>query len=125
MPAGRRLIEDPYARLFLARPLHRTLVGNRHAARLSLRVFDLRFPGFLAIVLLRNRRYEELLARCVAEGVPQVVLLGAGYDTTAWRLDFGGATLFEVDAPPTQELKRRIGDRRGRKQRPCIGVNGI
>jgi methyltransferase (TIGR00027 family) len=120
MPPERRLIEDPYAHLFLTRPLHRALVGNRHAARLSLRAFDVRFPGFMAVVLLRNRRYEDVLARCVAEGVPQVVMLGAGYDTTAWRLDFGGATLFEVDAPPTQELKRSIGGRCGLRPRGAV-----
>ena len=62
----------------------------------------------MAIVLLRNRRYEDLLARAVAEGIEQIVLLGAGYDTTSMRLDLGGATLFEVDAPPTQEFKREV-----------------
>jgi methyltransferase (TIGR00027 family) len=112
-PPDRRLIDDPYARYFVGRPLRRALVANRLMAGLTLRVFDAKFPGFMAIVLLRNRWYEELLTRCVAEGIPQVVMLGAGYDTTAWRLELGGATLFEVDAPPTQALKRDVMDRRG------------
>ncbi len=67
----------------------------------------------MAIVLLRNRWYEEVLADCLEEGITQVVNLGAGYDTTAWRLDLGGATLYEVDAPPTQQAKREIMAARG------------
>jgi methyltransferase (TIGR00027 family) len=107
-PADRRLIDDPVARVFVTRPLRRLMVRNRVTSRLTLRTFDHLYGGFMAIVLLRNRWFEELLAELVSDGVTQVVSLGAGYDTTAWRLDLGGATLFEVDAPPTQELKRSL-----------------
>lgn len=37
----------------------------------------------------------------------QVVILGAGHDTRAWRMDeLSGATVFEVDHPDTQRVKR-------------------
>ncbi len=104
----RRLIDDPVARVFVTRPLRRLMVRNRLTAGLTLTVFDRLYGGFMAVVLLRNRWFEELLAESVDDGVTQVVSLGAGYDTTAWRLDLGGATLFEVDAPPTQEAKRTL-----------------
>jgi len=103
-----RLIDDPYARHFVSKGAYRALVSTRASAKLTRAGFDRLYPGFMAIVLLRNRRYEDLLARAVAEGIEQVVLLGAGYDTTSMRLDLGGATLFEVDAPPTQEFKREV-----------------
>jgi methyltransferase (TIGR00027 family) len=106
LPPNRRLINDPYAKYFLRSRAVKLRCANAAVARLTLNVFDRRYPGFMAIVLLRNRRYEQLLARAVAERVHQVVLLGAGYDTTSLRLNLGGATLFEVDAPPTQEAKR-------------------
>jgi methyltransferase (TIGR00027 family) len=112
-PPDRRLIDDPYAKHFVTKPLRRALVANRVMAHLTLKVFDAKFPGFMAIVLLRNRWYEDLLATCVTEGIQQVVMLGAGYDTTAWRLDLGGATLFEVDAAPTQTAKRVAMESRG------------
>jgi methyltransferase (TIGR00027 family) len=112
-PPDRRLIHDPYAEQFITRPLRRAMVANRLMARLTRGVFDAKFPGFMAIVLLRNRWYEDLLATCVAEGIPQVVMLGAGYDTTAWRLDLGEAVLFEVDAAPTQTAKRAAMESRG------------
>lgn len=111
MPQERRLIDDPVARRFVSRPLRRAMIANRLTSRLTLSVFDRKFPGFMAVVLLRNRWYEDLLARCVRDGVRQVVLLGAGYDTSAWRLDLGGATLFEVDAPPTQATKQALAHR--------------
>lgn len=106
MPPERRLIDDPYARLFLRSRSMRVRCSSEVAARLTLRVFDRRYPGFMAIVLLRNRWYEEVLAQAVVEGIGQVVLLGAGYDTTSLRLELGGARLFEVDAAPTQQAKR-------------------
>ena len=43
-----------------------------------------------------------------AEPTPQVVILGAGLDTRAWRLDcLEGTRVFEVDHPATQAYKRR------------------
>lgn len=48
----------------------------------------------------------ELLA-AVKRGVRQVVILGAGLDTRAWRFDeLAGTTIYEVDHPATQQLKR-------------------
>jgi methyltransferase (TIGR00027 family) len=46
----------------------------------------------------------------------QLVILGAGHDTRAWRMgELSGATVFEVDHPDTQRDKRaRIGERASR-----------
>ena len=112
-PPGRRLIDDPHARHFLGNGTYRRLTVNRLTAALSRRGFDRLYPGYMAIVLLRNRWHEAALTRALADGVEQVVLLGAGYDTTSLRLRLGGATLFEVDAPPTQQAKREVIRRHG------------
>ncbi|GIM91786.1 class I SAM-dependent methyltransferase [Paractinoplanes toevensis] len=37
---------------------------------------------------------------------PQVVILGAGLDGRAWRLDLPGTVVFEVDHPASQQEKR-------------------
>lgn len=113
MPAHRRLIDDPFARYFLRSRAFKLRTATPALARLTLSVFDRRYPGFMAIVLLRNRRYEDVLFTALHDGITQIVLLGAGYDTTALRLDLGSATLFEVDAPPTQEAKRTAMARHG------------
>src|SRR5260370_6299818 len=112
-PLGRRLSDDPYAKYFLTTVASRLLTASRVTAALTRRGFDRRYPGYMAIVLLRNRWYEAALTRALADGVEQIVLLGAGYDTTSLRLRLGSATLFEVDAPPTQRAKREVIRRHG------------
>jgi methyltransferase (TIGR00027 family) len=56
----------------------------------------------------RSRFSEETLAACVARGVRQVVVLGAGLDTFALRNPHAGlgVRVFEVDYPATQQWKR-------------------
>ena len=112
-PADRRLIDDPYANLFLTNALYRVLCGTPATARLTRAGFDRLYPGYMAIVLLRNRWHEQLLQQSIDEGIRQIVLLGAGLDTSALRLDLGSATVFEVDAGPTQQAKREVIARAG------------
>jgi len=59
-------------------------------------------------IAARSRFSEDALAACVARGVQQVVVLGAGLDTFSLRNPFAGrgVRVFEVDFPATQEWKR-------------------
>ncbi|SRR5579871_1281412 len=59
-------------------------------------------------VAARSRFSEETLAACVARGVRQIVVLGAGLDTSALRNPHAdlGVRVFEVDYPATQQWKR-------------------
>jgi methyltransferase (TIGR00027 family) len=63
--------------------------------------------------MLRNRVAEDQITWALGQGVDQIVNLGAGYDTSAFRIDLGSAALFEVDAPSTQEVKRRMIEEHG------------
>jgi methyltransferase (TIGR00027 family) len=112
-PASERLFDDPFARHFVQTRVGRLACRTRRMARLVLNAFDRRFPGFHTEMMLRNRVADEYLHRALADGVDQIVNLGAGYDSTAFRIDLGAAVLYEVDAPMTQELKRRIVRERG------------
>nr|WP_285620058.1 SAM-dependent methyltransferase [Actinoallomurus iriomotensis] len=61
---------------------------------------------------MRTRLIDDLLGAALAGGARQVVLLGAGYDSRAYRLPAARrATVFEVDHPATQERKRRLVER--------------
>jgi methyltransferase (TIGR00027 family) len=113
MPPARRLYHDPYAIHFLQRPDYRRVGMYRPVARAVLRGFDALFGGMHAEIVLRNPYYDEQLRRALDAGVEQVVLLGAGYDSTSLRHDLRGATLYEVDAPPTQRRKLEVMRRRG------------
>jgi methyltransferase (TIGR00027 family) len=62
-----------------------------------------------ADVVLRGRYAEERLAQAVQRGVRQYVILGAGFDTFAYRQpDWARALrIYEVDHPATQDDKRQ------------------
>ena len=65
--------------------------------------------GFATAVHARTRYIDEVFKEGMASGATQVVILGAGLDSRAYR--FGdvlrGARVFEVDFPPTQEYKKK------------------
>jgi len=64
--------------------------------------------GLRSHVLLRSRYAEDRLEEAVATGVRQCVLLGAGFDTFAYRQPAWASALriFEVDHPASQAAKR-------------------
>ena len=67
------------------------------------------YPFWMRGMGLFNQFRTVVLDRAIAEAAPiaQLVILGAGFDTRAWRLDaMDDATVFEVDHPATQALKR-------------------
>jgi methyltransferase (TIGR00027 family) len=59
-------------------------------------------------IAARSRFSEDTLSGCVARGVRQIVVLGAGLDTFALRNlhESRGVRVFEVDYPATQTWKR-------------------
>lgn len=57
-------------------------------------------------IAARSRFSEEAMAACIARGVRQVVILGAGLDTFSLRNSHAGVTVYEVDYPATQAWKR-------------------
>ncbi|MBN1561117.1 SAM-dependent methyltransferase [candidate division KSB1 bacterium] len=59
-------------------------------------------------IVLRTRFFDDFLTRTVAEtGIRQIVLLGAGLDTRAYRLDWPEGTCFyELDQAPILQFKR-------------------
>ncbi len=59
-------------------------------------------------IAVRTRFAEDALAAAVARGARQLVVLGAGLDTFAYRNAFGESLhVFEVDHPATQAWKRQ------------------
>lgn len=63
---------------------------------------------------LRMAAMDTAVAECVQAGAHQIVIVGAGYDTRAWRLGaVSGRTVWELDLPGTQRVKRRALSRVG------------
>lgn len=112
-PAAERVADDQLAVHFL--PFgYRLLV---EAARVGLvrraaeTVIDVRWPGPRRGVVARTRHIDDRIQQH-APTVDQVLILGAGYDTRAYRLEaLRHVPVFEVDHPSTQAAKRRVLDR--------------
>ena len=96
---GGRIFSDPMARVVLG-PEADALISAFSAdpAQGQMRVF----------MAARSRFAEDSVARAVARGVRQVVILGAGLDTFSLRNPHAplGLRVFEVDHPATQAWKR-------------------
>lgn len=111
-PATRRLLDDPHSAPFAGR--YRALLITPWVARTALTVIDRYLSGLHAHIVLRARYADDVLDTAIGGGVTQLVLLGAGFDTTGFRNQaVASATVFEVDAPFTQAEKRRAIGRNG------------
>jgi methyltransferase (TIGR00027 family) len=67
-------------------------------------------PGAYEFMLARTAFFDQLVRKALVENLPQIVFLGAGYDTRPYRFKdlVQGTRLFELDAPPTQLRKREV-----------------
>jgi methyltransferase (TIGR00027 family) len=95
-------------------PEERALVSDQAVVRALERDFadvakDQEALGSMAMMIIRTRFIEDRLEQEIRAGVSQVVILGAGFDTRAYRLTelLKSARVFEVDQPSTQEYKQR------------------
>jgi methyltransferase (TIGR00027 family) len=96
-----KLFDDPYAAAFVAAA---GVDGESSEAAATDERRRLAFH-----VIIRTRYYDDYLLRAVASGCRQVVLLAAGLDARAFRLDWpAGTQLFEVDLPAVFEVKERV-----------------
>ena len=60
-------------------------------------------------IVARSRYVDDAIRTATAKRISQVVILGAGLDTLAYRTEFPAAVaLFEVDHPATQQWKRYL-----------------
>jgi methyltransferase (TIGR00027 family) len=99
-PADVRICYDPLAVRFLS-PGFRLLM--RFFAWYGAR----RSPGVTEYLITRTRVIDDALERRIGEGIQQLVILGAGFDSRAYRFEAlkGKARVFEVDHPATQAVK--------------------
>lgn len=107
-PENERICYDPYAIHFLS-PATREIVKDP----VKLKAFSQQV-GPLAqamgtLIRLRVRYFDDFLKKSLEEGFQQLVILGAGYDTRAYRIKGlkENVKVFEVDHPNTQHFKTR------------------
>lgn len=104
-----RIVSDEYAPVFLSgasRALLRALTASGPAFRAAERMA---LAGLATSGLCRHRLIDEYLLAALPD-VEQVVILGAGYDTRAYRFatGIGARPVYEVDLPPLSRRKAAL-----------------
>lgn len=97
----------------LVDPVSGLLLGDGVLHAVSARLGDPHSAEVLALrshVVLRSRYCEDRLASAVRQGVAQLIVLGAGLDTFAYRQPEWARSLriYEVDQPASQAEKRHL-----------------
>ena len=90
-------------------------VGRKKLKQLDCKLFTLfvplaeklMIPGLSLHYVLRKKYIEEFTRDAINRGFKQIVNLGAGFDTLAYRLsqEFNDVTFIEIDHPATQVHK--------------------
>ncbi|WP_141733376.1 class I SAM-dependent methyltransferase [Oligoflexus tunisiensis] len=104
-----RLIEDPYAFLFLG-VLNKCLITlgrSQHIRSWTTSFYERKFPGVMGEFVFRTAAIDRILLQAAQKGGIQVVLCGAGYDSRSLRFPKDlPIRWFELDHPATQAKKQ-------------------
>ena len=98
------LVRDEYAKVFIA------------ASRDPYRAGVLANPGttedertFPRLYGVQTRFFDDFFTAAAEDGIRQAVIVAAGLDSRAYRLEWpSGTTVFEVDLPKVLEFKARV-----------------
>ena len=114
-PCQERLVDDPLGSRLLQNPLWRgafTLARISPLRQALLGLYEWQSPGSLGLLLCRTRAIDDALVQALERGLDQVVTLGTGLDTRAYRLaksngnGHNGTRYYELDHPAALARKQ-------------------
>jgi methyltransferase (TIGR00027 family) len=109
-PKEKQIYSDPYAHAFLEPGI--TVIGKKRLPKkLALWLHEQAVPGVHNALMARDRWFDDYLGECLQNGLEQLVIFGAGYDTRAYRFEQFAThhiPVFEVDHPSTQSVKKTV-----------------
>jgi len=97
---------DDLAEYFLPAHFRLLLKFNKIRANTKNRLNGV-LPGLNEYMIARTAYFDRLFLDALKDKTPQIVLLGAGYDSRAYRFAKSnhGTRIFELDISPTQDRK--------------------
>lgn len=100
-----RVCYDPFAEDFLS--IKFRFLKYWPFRPIALWVVERIIPGLAGDVIGRVRYIDDCLKAGINDGLEQLVILGAGYDSRAYRFNElkNGIKVFELDHPATQKVK--------------------
>jgi len=105
-PEDERICYDQYAIRFISREVLEFAANNPDKYRAFLAQSERLVPGSRNSIIARVRYFDDIVKSSIDDGLEQLVILGAGYDTRAYRIEgMKNIRVFEVDQPATQKIK--------------------
>ena len=119
LPEEERVCQDPLAIKFLP-PEWVALLKDREKLIALASEHAQKMPGINGAIAARVRFIDEIVLHAMEEGLDQLVILGAGYDSRAYRMEGieKNTHVFEVDHPFSQgnkikKVKEIFGEKPG------------
>lgn len=109
-PPAERIVSDDFAPVFLSSASRAVLAPLKAGAPVVHLLERHDAVGLASFVLFRHAMIDEHLADELDQGAEQLLVLGAGYDSRAYRFagELAGRPVFEVDLPPLSQRKAGI-----------------
>jgi len=105
-PEDERICYDPYAIRFISKEVLEFTTRNPEKYRAFVAQNERLVPGAGNSIVARVRYFDDVVNSSVGDGLEQLVILGAGYDTRAYRIEgLKNVGIFEVDQLATQKIK--------------------
>jgi methyltransferase (TIGR00027 family) len=106
-PEETRLFTDPVVKDLVGTPI-RVLMQFESLRKFTIKQTDAIMPGIYGVQICRTRFIDDAVKDALSQGIAQVVILGAGFDTRPYRLaGMERVKVLEVDLPSVQEDKKK------------------
>jgi methyltransferase (TIGR00027 family) len=105
-PEDERICYDPHAIRFISQEVLDFADHNSEKYKAFVARNERLVPGASNSIVARVRYFDDMVKLSISDGLEQLVILGAGYDTRAYRIEgLSKIRVFEVDHPATQSIK--------------------
>ena len=105
-PEDERICHDPYAIHFVSQAVLDFAAHNPEKYKVFVARNERLVPGASNSIVARVRFFDDTVKFSIEDGIEQLVILGAGYDTRAYRIEgMNKIKVFEIDHPATQKIK--------------------
>lgn len=103
-----RVCYDPYAIHFINPEIIEFGIKHPEEAKARVEAMENQLPGLSSSIIARVRYFDDIVNESIGNGLQQLVILGAGYDTRAYRIRGleEKVKVFELDHPNTQNFKK-------------------
>ncbi len=107
LPEDVRIFNDPYAVRFIDPAKLAWVKDHPVETQAMVEAIEKAMPGWSNSIRARVRYFDDVVQNAAGKGFSQIVILGAGYDTRAYRIPTlqGVVRVFEIDRLATLEKK--------------------